>query len=85
MLRKRPTRFVLVDTQSGEEFEVPKTVFLHVIASFDDEEPDPQIEPLLDRLDRLVDRDTGEPFFLKDMRFSGKAASNTVKEGETTT
>jgi hypothetical protein len=74
----------LVDTETNETFEVPKTAFLHVIGSFDDEEPDPETAPLLERLDRLVDRDTGEPFWLEDMTHTGKAAANAEKEEEHT-
>ncbi len=71
----------LIDTETGEEFEVPKTAFLLVLAAFDEEaEVDPKVVPLLGRLDRLVDRDTGEPFFLSDMRWSGKTAAN-AEEG----
>jgi hypothetical protein len=67
---------VLIDTETGEAFEVSKGAFLHVMGSFGDEEPDPEIAPLLDRLDRLVYRDTGELFFVSDMRFTGKAAGS---------
>ncbi len=67
---------VLVDQETGEEFEVSKHVFLHVMGSFNGEEPDPEITPLLDRLDQLVYRDTGERFWLADMRHTGKAAAN---------
>ena len=71
----------LVDTESGEEFSVPKDAFLLVLASFNDEaEVDPEIQPLLDRLDRLVDRDTGERFWLADMTHTGKTAANTEEE-----
>jgi hypothetical protein len=82
--RKSADTTVLVDEETREEFEVPKDAFLHVIGSFDDEEPDPQIAPLLERLDRLVDRDTGEPFWLEDMTHTGKAAANAEKEEEHT-
>jgi hypothetical protein len=71
---------VLVDTETGEEFEVPKDVFLHVMGSFDDAELDPEIAPLLDRLDRLVYSSTGERFWLEDMTHTGKTAANTQQE-----
>jgi hypothetical protein len=71
---------VLVDEETGEEFEVPKDAFLHVMGSFGDEEPDPEIAPLLDRLDRLVYRNTGERFWVEDMTHTGKTASNAEKE-----
>ena len=75
--RESSDTFVLIDTQTNETFEVPRTAFLHVLASFDDEEePDPEIAPLLDRLPFLVDRDTGEPFFLEDNTHTGRAAAN---------
>jgi hypothetical protein len=70
--------FVLVDTESGEEIEVSKNAFLAVLSSSldDEEEPDPEIAPLLERLDRLVDRDTGEPFWL----YPTRTAANTEEE-----
>ena len=68
----------LLDEESGETFVVPRDAFAYVIASYADEEPDPQIAPLLDRLDRLVYRDTGERFWLEDMTHTGKAAANRV-------
>ena len=71
---------VLVDEETGEEFEVPKDAFLRVMGSFDDAEPDPQISPLLDRLDRLVYSSTGERFWLEDMTHAGKTAANTEQE-----
>ncbi len=67
---------VLVDEGTGETFEVPKDAFLRVMGSFNGEEPDPEIVQILDRLDRLVYRDNGQPFFLSDMRHSGKTAAN---------
>lgn len=71
---------VLVDEETGEEFEVPKGAFLLAMASFGDEEPEPEMAPLLDRLDRLVYRDTSEPFFVSDMRHTGKAAANSSSQ-----
>ncbi len=74
--RETADTFVLLDTETGEEFEVPKSAFLLVLAAYDEEaKVDPKVVPLLGRLDRLVDRDTGEPFFLEDMTHSGKTAS----------
>jgi hypothetical protein len=67
---------VLVDGKTGEEFEVPKDAFLHVMASFGDEAPEPQIAEILDCLDRLVYRETGEPFWLEDMTHTGRTAAN---------
>ncbi len=67
---------VLVDEETGEEFEVPKDAFLRVMGSFGDEEPDPQIAPLLDRLDRLVYLNIGKPFWVEDMTHTGKTAAN---------
>jgi hypothetical protein len=75
----------LLDVESGEEIEAPRNAFLLILEAATSEEPDPAVAPLLDRLDRLVHRDNGEPVFLSDMRFSGKSASNTMKEGETNT
>jgi hypothetical protein len=74
-------RIVLLDTETNETFEVPKSAFLYVIASFDDDyEPAPEIAQLLPRLDRLVNRDTGERFWLSDQTHSGKTAANTMSE-----
>jgi hypothetical protein len=67
---------VLLDEESGETFVVSKDAFAYVIASYADEEPAPEIAPLLDRLDRLVYFDTGERFWLEDMTPTGKAAAN---------
>jgi hypothetical protein len=67
---------ILLDVESGEEIEAPRDVFLRILASaYHEEEPDPEIVPLLHRLDRLVFRDNGEPVFLEDMRHSGKTAA----------
>jgi hypothetical protein len=71
---------VLVDEDTGEEFEASKDAFLRAMGAFGDEELDPQIAPLLGRLDRLVYRESGQPFFVEDMTHSGKTASNAEKE-----
>jgi hypothetical protein len=52
----------LVDEETGEEFKVPQDAFLRVMSSFGDDEPDPEIEPLLDRLQRLC-YTNGDPFW----------------------
>jgi hypothetical protein len=67
---------VLLDERTGEEFEVPKDVFLHVMGAFAGDEPDPKIAQILDRLDRLVYRDSGQPFWVEDMTHTGKTAAN---------
>jgi hypothetical protein len=77
-------RMILLDTETGEEFSVPSNAFLLVLEVAAGGEPDPRVQPLLDRLDRLVDRDTGEPFWLEDMTHTGKAAANAEKEEEHT-
>jgi hypothetical protein len=83
--RESVDTYVLLDTETGEEFEVPKNAGLLVIANALVDEEDlyqmyPWMEPLGPRLHRLVDRDTGDPFFLEDIRHTGKAASNTMRE-----
>ncbi len=40
----------------------------------------PWMKEILPRLDRLVHRNSGDPFFLEDMTHTGKAASNTMSE-----
>ncbi len=74
--RESADTIILLDQETGETFEAPKGAFLHVLASLGDEEPDPAIAPLLDRLGRLVVRDTGERFWLEDMTHTGRAAAN---------
>ncbi len=74
----------LLDTETGEEFEVPRYAALYVLASSLDDEEDvyreyPWMRPLGPRLHRLVDRDSGEPFFLSDMTHTGKTAANREK------
>ena len=69
-----------MDEETGEVFEAPRAAFLHVLASLDDEEPGPEIAPLLDRVDRLVYRDWGQRFWLTDMTHTGKTAANTTSE-----
>jgi hypothetical protein len=79
--RETDDMIVLVDVETNQTFSVPKTAFLDVLASFaDEEEPDPEMAPLLERLDRLVARDTGERFWLEDMTHTGKTAANTEEE-----
>jgi hypothetical protein len=79
--RESADTLILLDTQTGEEFEVPRTAFLLILAAFDEEaEVDPVVVPLLDRLDRLVIRDTGERFWLSDQTHTGRAAANTMSE-----
>ncbi len=73
--------FMLLDVETGEEFEVPRDAGMLMIAHALDDEEDvydryPWMRPLGPRLHRLVVRDSGEPFFLEDMRHTGKAASN---------
>jgi hypothetical protein len=69
----------LIDTETGEEIEAPRNVFLLILEAATSEEPDPAVAPILDRLDRLVYRDNGEQVFLSDMRWSGKTAANVEK------
>jgi hypothetical protein len=75
----------LLDTETHERFEVPRNAGLLVIANVLEDEEDlyheyPWMKEVLPRLNRLVDRDSGSPFFLEDMRWSGKTAAN-VEEG----
>jgi hypothetical protein len=74
--------FVLVDVESGEEFEVPRYAALDVLANALVDEEDvylsyPWMKPILPRLNRPVDdRDTGEPFWL----YPTRTAANTEEE-----
>jgi hypothetical protein len=72
----------LLDTETGEEFKVPRYAALDVLANALVDEEDvydryPWMKPILPRLNRLVDRDSGQPFFLEDMRHTSRAAANT--------
>jgi hypothetical protein len=76
--------YTLIDTETGEEFEVPRDAGMLVIAHALEDEEDvyslyPWMRPLGSRLHRLVDRDTGEPFFLYPTR---TATSNTLDKEE---
>jgi hypothetical protein len=53
---------VLVDEETGEEFKVPHDAFLRVLCAAHGDEPDPEIAPLLDRLQRLF-YTNGDPFW----------------------
>ena len=70
----------LLDEESGETFQVPRDAFPKVLGSLMVEDPDDDVAQILDRLDRLVYFDTGERFWLEDMRWSNKTAANTEKE-----
>jgi hypothetical protein len=52
---------ILVDEETSEEFKVPQDAFMRVLCATE-EEPDPQIAPLLDRLQRLF-YTNGDPFW----------------------
>ena len=71
--------YILVDEETGEEFEAPKGAFLRVLCATE-EEPDPAIAPLLDRLERLYYLDSGERFWLEDMTHTGKTAANSSSQ-----
>jgi hypothetical protein len=76
---------VVVDSENGDEIEVPRNAGLYVIANALEDEEDvyreyPWMKEFLPRLDRLVLRDSGEPFFLEDLRWSGKTAWNAEQE-----
>jgi hypothetical protein len=62
---------VLVDSKTGEEFEVPEDIFLPVMGLLMDDEPDPLVAELMPRLGRLYYKGTGEPFWLTDVGHSG--------------
>jgi len=68
--RESSGEIVLLDEESGEQFVVSRDAFLRVLASFGDDggDLDPEVAPLLDRLDRLVVRDSGERFWLAPTR-----------------
>jgi hypothetical protein len=75
----------LLDTETHETFEVPRNAGLLVIANVLKDEEDlyheyPWMKEVLPRLNQLVHRDNGSPFFLEDMTHTGKAASNTEEE-----
>jgi hypothetical protein len=87
--RESADTITLVDTETGEEFSVPREASLLVMANVLEDEEDlydryPWMKPILPRLNQLVHRDNGEPFFLEDMTHTGKTAANTIKEGDTT-
>jgi hypothetical protein len=96
LAKKTAHTHTLVDTATGEEFEIPAGALLDVWVGFldcavnDDKEPDSTIQAILpteedpDRLHRLVFKDSGSPFWLSDMRHSGKTAWNAEQEGERT-
>jgi hypothetical protein len=73
--RESADTMVLLDTETGEQFEAPRDAFLRMLASLGDEEPEPQIAPLVDRLDRLVLRDTGERFWFAPTRLMNSEES----------
>ena len=53
---------ILVDEEACETFSVPQDAFIRVMVAVHDGEPDPEIAPLLDRLQRLF-YTNGEPFW----------------------
>ncbi len=60
--RESADMIVLVDGETGETFQVPHDAFMRVLCAAHGDEPDPEIAPLLDRLQRLVYTDS-EPFW----------------------
>ena len=76
--RAQSTRSVLVDSETGEEYEAPEDIFLRVMGSLGGEEPepDPLVAEIIDRLNWLYYRESGELFWLRDMTHTGKAAAN---------
>jgi hypothetical protein len=73
-----PRRSVLVDSETGEEYEAPEDIFLRVMGALGSEEPepDPLVAEIIDRLNWLYYRESGEAFWLRDMTHTGKAAAN---------
>ena len=76
--RAQATRSVLVDSETGQEYEAPEDIFLRVMGSLGGEEPepDPLVAEIIGRLNWLYYRESGEPFWLRDMTHTGKAAAN---------
>jgi len=70
--RESSGTYILVDEETGEEFEVPNDAFLRVLCA-DEGEPNPSIEAILPteddpyRLERLY-YDGGKPFWLYPTR-----------------
>ena len=76
--RAQATRSVLVDSETGQEYEAPEHIFLRVVGALGGEEPepDPLVAEIIGRLNWLYYRESGEPFWLRDMTHTGKAAAN---------
>jgi hypothetical protein len=84
---------VLIDERDGSTYQVPKDAFLQLLGSLEPDvmntpeeerpEPEPWMLEVAPRLQHLYDTN-GNPFWLEDMRWSGKTAAN-AREGETTT
>jgi hypothetical protein len=85
---------VLVDERDGSTYQVPRDAPLQILGSLEPDvmnwpeeerpEPEPWMLEVAPRLQHLYFTD-GSPFWLSDQTHTGKAAANTMKEGETTT